>query len=284
MTELNRVDRPGDEAYEIYICGLGIQSVWHLTRETEAAFRRSKEILYLPAGYGVDEYLAQMAPRTTNLHRIAYREGVSRLRAYDAMTAAVLDAAIDHPPVSFAVYGHPLVYAYPPQQILAAAPFLNLRVRVLPAISSLDTMLVDLNLDPAMQGMQMYEATELLVRRRPLQPDVPCLIWQVGAVETSLYSEHKSAPGRFTRIRSYLLQYYPPDHEVVAVYSSTHPLVQSRMDRFALGDIEHRADELHQGLTLYLPPVEMRLIADEELMEILDSADHLASIVTRSRQ
>lgn len=281
---MNTVQPLNDEAFDIYICGLGIQSIWHLTRETEAAFRRSKEILYLPAGYGVDEYLTQLAPRVTNLYPIGYREGVSRLRAYDAMTAAVLAAALDHPPVSFAVYGHPLVYAYPPQQILSVAPFLGLRVKVLPAVSALDTILVDLNLDPAMQGLQMYEATELLVRRRPLQPDVPCLIWQVGAVETSLYTEYESAPGRFTRILGYLLQYYPAEHEVVAVYSSTHPLLESRLDPFPLGEIEQHASGLHQGLTLYLPPVERRPILDEELLAQADSAEHLASIVTSKRQ
>jgi uncharacterized protein YabN with tetrapyrrole methylase and pyrophosphatase domain len=269
--------------HHIYIVGLGITSVLQLTRETEAAFRRSHEVFVLPAGYGVDQYVSTLCARVTNLHARSYVEGVPRLEAYDAMAAAVIEAALDHPPVSLGLYGHPLVYAYPPQLILATAPFLGLRVKVLAAVSSLDTILVDLNLDPAMEGLQMYEATELLVRRRVLQPDVPCLIWQVGAVESNLYSEHVSSPERFERILRYLLEYYPAEHEVVSVYSSTHPLIESQLIHFPLGAMEAHHRDLHQALTLYIPPVKTRPIADHDLLSRLDSVAHLREITTEQR-
>ena len=51
-------------------------------------------------------------------------------------------------------------------------------VEVFPGISAFDTLLIDLGIDIAANGIQMYEATDLLIRRRPIQNDVACLIWQ----------------------------------------------------------------------------------------------------------
>jgi uncharacterized protein YabN with tetrapyrrole methylase and pyrophosphatase domain len=153
---------------DIYVAGLGIRGIDQVTRETEAAFRRSNEILAVPTLPAVLEYLKDMCATVTDLHPVSYRENENRIDAYDTMSSMVLNAALDHPPVSFATYGHPLVYVYPTRQIINAAPFLGLTVRVLPAVSSLDSMFVDLDFDPAINGLQMYEATDVLIRQRPL--------------------------------------------------------------------------------------------------------------------
>jgi uncharacterized protein YabN with tetrapyrrole methylase and pyrophosphatase domain len=270
-----------DDSVDIYIVGLGILHPNQITREVEAALCRSNEVLFVERSDALESYLATISTKLTDLATAAYQEGADRLEAYDTMAAMVIDAALDHPPVTFALYGHPLIFAYPPFQILQIAPLLNLRVKILPGISALDCLFVDLKLDPAQQGLQIYEATDLLLRRRPLQPDVPCLLWQIGVVETRLYTEGVSRPQRFERIKRYLLEHYPPDHEVVAVYSTKHPLLQSSFVRFALEDIETHADELHQGMTLYIPAVRQRPIADHELLELTGSVLHLREVATR---
>lgn len=267
-----------EEAFDIYIVGLGIVNVRQVTREVEEALRRSREILYVAEIFGLAEYLHQLCPHVTDLRKIAYREGEDRMNAYNTMTAKVIEAALEHPPVTFALYGHPLVFAFPPFQILRVAPLLGLRVKIFPGISAMDCLFVDLKLDPA-EGLQMYEATDILLRQRPLQPDVPCFIWQVGAVESRLYSEASSKPERFSRIKNYLLQYYPPEHKVVAVYSSTFPLAPSRLTPFAIRDIEVQCQDLHPGITLYIPPVDDRPVVDHELLKEMDSVSHLQRIM-----
>lgn len=266
------------EAFDIYIVGTGIVGVQHITREVDAVLRRSKEVLYVDNSFGICEYLEQVCLQVTNLHPIAYREGRRRIEAYNIMTAKVIEAALDHSPVTFALYGHPLVFASPPFQVLHIAPLFGLRVKVLPGISAMDTLFVDLGLDPSVQGLQMYEATDLLLRQRPLQPDVPCLIWQIGTVESRLYSESMSKPKRFTQIKNYLLKFYPPNHELVAVYSSTYPLVQSVRTVFCIENIESYAECLHQGVTVYIPSVHSRPVADHELYSKMDSTAYLQKI------
>jgi uncharacterized protein YabN with tetrapyrrole methylase and pyrophosphatase domain len=197
------------------------------------------------------------------------------------MASMVIASALDHPPVTFALYGHPLVFSLLPFFVLGAAKPLGLRTKILPAVSSLDTIFVDLRIDPCTQGLQMYEATDLLLRRRPLQPDVPCLIWQIGAVETRLYSEASSQPDRFERIKEYLLRFYPPNTPMFAIYSASLPLVPPTMTKFTLDKIEDVADVLHQGVTVFIPPIATRSIEDQDLLVAMDEAVHLRQL-TRS--
>lgn len=263
---------------DIYIVGLGIVHVQHITREVDEVLCRSNEILYVEVGDEIDAYLQSRCPKVTNLHKAAYVEGVERLKAYDIMSAMVLDAALNHPPVTLALYGHPLVFAYPPFQILQAASLLGLCVRILPGISAMDCLFVDLKLDPSTQGLQVYEATDLVLRRRPLQRDVPCLIWQIGALESPFYSAARSKPERFSRFKDHLLQYYPAEHKAVAVFSSTMSGVESNLLACTIGEVGSQSARIHQGMTLYIPPTETRPVKDEELLTQIGTPAHTARI------
>ena len=195
----------------------------------------------------------------------------------------MIEAALDHPPVTFALHGHPLVAAHPPFLVLELAKALELQVTVLPGISAIDTILADLRLDPVVHGIQMYEATDLLLRRRPLQPEVPAILWQIGPLETCLHSMTVSRPERFSRFVAHLRQYYPPGHEVVAIYYSPHPILPPAILRFTLEGMGEHGHEIHAGFTLYVPPVVSRPIQDYDLLAKLYSMEHLRSItVTRT--
>jgi hypothetical protein len=262
----------------LYIAGLGLQTVAQITREVEAAMQLSREVLFLDTGVATKAFLETLCPRVTPLYEQSYSEGRPRVNAYEHMAARVMDAALDHPPVTFAIHGHPLIAAHPPFLILELAHALELPVTVLPGISAIDTILADLRLDPVVHGVQMYEATDLLLRRRPLQPDVPAIIWQIGPIETCLHSMRVSRPDRFSRFIAHLQQYYPPQHEVVAIYCSPHPILPPAIFRFALEDMGQYAGEIHSGFTLYVPPRASRPIQDYDLLAKLYSMDHLRDI------
>lgn len=263
---------------DIFVIGTGIVAVRQLTHEVERALAGVNEILFLDHGLGVKEHFETICSVVTDLYPTSYREDEQRVRAYDRMTAAVLTAALDHPPVAFAVYGHPKIYVYPTIQISEAAKLLGLRVEVLPGISSLDTILIDLGLDPGIDGLQMYEATDLLLRDRPLQPDVPCLLWQIGPIESSLYSRRRSSPDRFLRLQLHLLRFYPEAHEVTAVQSSGHPLVGPEVTKCAIRDLPEVLPHVSPVATLYVPALARRTVANDELVDALTSVAHLESI------
>ena len=263
---------------DLYIAGLGVETVNQITREVEQAMRDSNEVLYLDAGAATRQHLSTLCPRATSLYEESYREDRPRVNAYEHMAIRVIEAALDHPPVTFAIHGHPLIAAHPPFLALELARSLELRVEVLPGISALDTIFADLRIDPVVHGVQMYEATDLLLRRRPLLNDVPAILWQIGPLETALHSQAVSRPERFTRFVEHLLRYYPARHEVAAIYCSPHAIVPPNVLRFAIEDMPQHAAEIHGGFTMYVPPSVGRPVADRMLAAQLYSVERLRKI------
>ena len=209
---------------DIAAVGLGITGVHQITREVEETIRRCTKTFAIDSGHGVVDYLRILCPNVIDLLP-RYKLGEERLPAYRDMASEVVAAALETPPVCFATYGHPWMYCYPTTLLHRAARVLKLKFKVFPGISSLDTLLVDLGIDTAFSGLQMYEATDLVVRRRPLQTDVQCVILQADVTAQAVYPQHPPVLEDLLLLQDYLLEFYPPDHSVRLVVSKTHPLL-----------------------------------------------------------
>jgi uncharacterized protein YabN with tetrapyrrole methylase and pyrophosphatase domain len=254
--------------FDIAIVGLGIVGVHQITREVEETIRRCGRTFVIDSGFGVIPHLQSLCEEVTSLTKF-YERGKERLDIYRRMAAEVVNAAITESPVCFATYGHPLVYCYPAILIQRAARLLKLRVEALPGISSLDTLFVDLEIDAATDGLQMYEATDLLLRRRPLQNDVPCVLWQVSAVAQLTYETDRRSAGHFLPLQKYLLEFYPAEHPITFILSKTFPLQESIVKVYRLGTLATELARGPQAGNLYIPPVRRRPVANYELLEKL---------------
>ena len=90
----------------------------------------------------------------------------------------------------------------------------------------------------------MYEATDLLLRRRPIQNDVTCIIWQPTVVGDPTYRPQPYTVEQFEPLQEYLLGFYPAEHEAAIVTTKTYPLTRSVVQRLQLRDL---AVELEQA-------------------------------------
>lgn len=254
--------------FHIGIVGTGIVGAHQITREAEEVIRRSNHTFVIGSGYGITEYFESLCPRVTDLAQ-HYEPGMNRLPTYYRMAAEVVSAALADHPVCLATYGHPWVYCYPTTLINRAAQLLGLHVEVFAGISALDTMLVDLGRDIATSGIQMYEATDLLLRRRPLQNDVDCIIWQPTVVGDPTCPSGPYAAAQFEPLQNYLSDFYPSDHQVTLVTSKNHPLMRSRVTLIRLDDLS-RTLEGEPGVgTLYIPAVAERPVEDQVLLKVM---------------
>ena len=262
--------------FDIFVVGLGIEPVRHLTRDAEDCLRASQRVFMVDPGFGVVEHVRQLCPRVTSLlgH---YHEGHNRVETYRSMAAEVVHAALEDPPVAFATYGHPLFFVYPSVLIRAAADLLDLSVHVVPGISSVDTLLVDLAFDPGLTGLQLYEATAVLVHDRRLDPEVPCLLFQVDTVESAFFTVAASRPERFHRLQAHLRRFYPADHEIVVVRSAGHPVLGPTETRFPLSELAERLAAGASG-TMFIPPVRIPEVRDRGLGDLVHDRRHLADI------
>jgi len=256
--------------FDIGIVGTGIVGTHQLTREAEEVIRRCRRTFVIADGYGVADYLRTLCPEVSELGSL-YEPGKNRLPTYHKMAAEVIAAAVAESPVCLATYGHPWVYCYPTTLITRAAPHLGLHVEVFPGISALDTLIVDLGIDIADNGIQMYEATDLLLRHRPLQNDVNCVIWQpTVAGDPTCPSEWYEAQ-QFVPLQNYLLTFYPADHQVSLVTTKTFPLTRSVVQRLRLGDLAEQLAGVPGVGTLYIPALADRPVEDTELMDLMET-------------
>jgi tetrapyrrole methylase family protein/MazG family protein len=266
---------------DIYIVGTGMVGNRQLTRETEEAFKKSARIYHVVHHNLLKEYLEDTYSAETIDLTDSYSADGTRTDAYENMAEEVLGGAEkEDDPVAFALYGHPMVFVSPSRWVVEQAPERNLEVKTLPGVSSMDCLYADIAFDPAEGGLQMFEATGLLIQEWEINPDIPAMIWQIGALESIYYPMNWSAPERFTRFREYLERFYPADHTVKILETATHPIARSKQIEFELGEFESMHDQITPSQTLLVPPVRQRPPQNEELLEDIESSDHVETITT----
>lgn len=262
---------------DCFVIGLGIKSYLQLTREAEQALSASKEVHYLHSDPTVASYLESRVPIARSLED-CYNEGEPRQLAYRRMFGRVIEAILNSTPVAVAIYGNPAVLVNLTWALDEWACENNRIIDVLPGVSALDCMLVDLGIDPA-EGMLSYEANDLLIHKKPLIPDIHLFLWQIGSVESELFSWGESKPERFLGITDFLLKAYPPEHEVIAVSCASSPIVASSVKSVPLKQLPTLSRYLDYSATLYIPPLRCTRERSVYHRELLHSRKHLDRIL-----
>jgi len=275
-----------DNPIDIYIVGTGMVGYRQMTEEADAALRNS-ETTYLVhyqkvvADYLEDTTASELTDVSGELVNLTdeYEEDEDRKNTYERMASRVIEGAEEaNKPVCFALYGHPNVFVSPTEWIAEEAEDRGMNVDIRPGVSSMDALYCDLMLDPSRNGIQMFEATDLLVREFDLNPKVPAFIWQIGTLETALYTTADSSPERFERFREYLERFYPSDHTVYICQTAVYPTTESKQIPVEIGGFEQMHDRINGVQTLYVPAVEQKEVVNEEMQEEIVSSDHLETI------
>ncbi len=241
-------------ATDIFVVGTGIESVRQLTLEAVDSLRACNTVFTVDHGFGVADFIASLGPEVIDLIP-EYKPGLHRLITYQRMAARVVEKAMANPPVALAVYGHPSWLVFPAELIVEAARVMGLNVQVIPGISSVDTMVVELGIDPATRGLQIHEATGLVVFEHTIDPHVPCILLQVDAFRVETFNPKRNNPGRLEELVRYLDRFYPPSHRITSVYSKTHPLMRPVKIEFALDELAKAYEQPGFSGSIYLPPV-----------------------------
>lgn len=268
-----------DNPVDIYIIGTGMRGRQQMTKEAERAIEASERFYSIHMSKLYEEYINQMDVEQYDL-RGHYSEGKDRVDTYEEVAETVLEAAEEvNEPVTLALYGHPMVFVSPSRKVINRAEERGLVVEVRPGISSMDCLYTDLGFDPGQSGVQMFEATDMLLREWELNPEVPAMIWQIGAVESSIHhTSVEDKPERYSRVREYLQQFYPDDHTVISAQTPIYPTTEPKQYEFQLNEFESMHEDLNKLQTLYIPPVRERPVQNEELQEQFRTVDHLEMI------
>lgn len=267
-----------DDSVDVYVLGTGMVGYHQLTQEAEQLLDQVERVYLLHPLPEVREFIRSLCQSVMDLTE-EYKQGSDRSRSYETMARRVVDGAVDASgPIAFVLYGHPTVGVTPTRLVEEMADESGLRTEITPGVSSLDCLYTDLSLNPFARGLQLFEATDLLVYDIDLDPATPAFVVQIGLTGTRLYDDRDSTPERFTPLKEHLLQFYPPKHEVSLVRTATHPLATSEQISVPIEEFETIAEDVDNAHTLFIPAACNRTVPDEELAEKVYSEEHLSHI------
>ncbi|WP_434048606.1 MULTISPECIES: SAM-dependent methyltransferase [Sorangium] len=245
--------------------GIGIQWAGQTTLAAQRAIQQADRVLFAVADAWAARWVRSLNPAAESL---PYGKGKTPRRSiYAEMVERILAEVRKGLKVCAVFYGHPGVLASPAHAAVRQARDEGFSARMLPGVSSIDCLFADLGVDPGRDGLQIFEATDFLIRGREVDARTPLVLCQIGGVGCAGVFD----PSDASRIRrglealgERLRQSYPAAHEVVIYEAAAHPLASPRLDRVALSALS--AAPVDDVSTLYVPPA-ARAAVDPEVLE-----------------
>ncbi|HET7929043.1 MAG TPA: SAM-dependent methyltransferase [Actinomycetota bacterium] len=239
-------------AGSLTVVGAGIRAGLHVTQEARGRIEGADKVLYLLAEVAIAPtgWIHAMNPSAESMASM-YRPGRPYLDVYEDIVTTILTWVRRDLDVCAVTYGHPGVFDQSLYEAIRRARGEGYRTRILPGISALDCLFLDLELDPGEDGCQLYDATGFLVHARRPDVSVPLILWQISVIGGS---HTTGTVDRFSLaiLRDRLEALYGADHEVVVYEASPFPVGRPTIERCPVSGL---AEAGVTGLsTLYVPP------------------------------
>lgn len=236
----------------LIVVGTGVTAISQLTREAEHCLFHADKVFYLLTDPHTEAHIKQLNASAESL-KGHYEPGTGkpRLWAYQDMVEAILAPVRKGRTVCAAFYGHPGVFVYPSHESIVRARREGHEAKMLPGVSAEDMLVADLGIDPALPGLQTYEATGFVLLKPAIDSRIPLVLWQIGVVGV-LTAEPTPARENLETLTSTLLELYPPDHEVIVYQASAYDNVAPVLHVFALQALP--VQSINALSTLYVPP------------------------------
>jgi uncharacterized protein YabN with tetrapyrrole methylase and pyrophosphatase domain len=252
--------------------GVGMTLGSHITPLSRSCIEKA-DVVFAGMSDGVVElWLAQMHPDVRSLQSF-YREGKSRRDTYREMVDAMLAEVRAGKRVCGAFYGHPGVFASPPHRAIEIARREGYPAHMEPGVSAEDCLYADLGIDPGQYGCQHYEASQLMLYRRRIDPSAYLVLWQVGVAGDRSLARFSTGSAYRQVLVDVLARDYDLDHEIILYTGATLPTRRPRIERLRLAQLPDATLDMHA--TLVVPPARP-LEADREVQARLAALDALS--------
>ncbi len=229
-------DQPVKKTGKLVIVGSGIKAVGQFTLEAQAHIQQADVVLYAAADPVTDMWIEKQNPNAFDLYQY-YANDKNRIVTYVQMIERMLDELRAGKYVCGVFYGHPGVFVTPSHNAIAIARQEGYEAEMLPGISAEDCLYADLGVDPSIPGLQIFEATDLLLRQRRIDTAMNLILFQVGCVGDVGFKFHGFENKNFNILVDYLEQAYGPDHEVINYVASMFTMAQTTMAKHKISEL-----------------------------------------------
>ncbi len=241
---------------DLFLIGSGVLSFVDFTLLAEAALKRSKTICYLHNIPSLERYLDTFQIPRENLLPKYYIDGKALEDIYNDVVEHVLRVGRIAKPTALILHGHPLVYSAISRRLIRAPHQNNLRLEVVPGISSLDRIFSSLYLDIGRRGLQVYDAATAIQKKVPLNPYTDCIIFQVGhSLSAIALREVPTTVEEVKPLKDFLSQFYPTTHTLMIVEVAVELSVPTRIREVKLKELEQYHSYLNYNASLYIPAI-----------------------------
>lgn len=235
----------------LVVVGTGIKVVGHMTLEAQAFIQQAEKVLYLVANEIMVEWIRALNSTAESLERY-YGDDKLRIETYQEMVGHILGLVRQGLQVCVVYYGHPGAFVTSAHIAVRQARQEGFVAWMQPGISAEDCLLADLAVDPAIHGMQSFEATGFLLQKHPVDVTSNLILWQVGTVGVLRFYEDIVITNGLSVLTEYLVNFYGPDHEVVLYEASQYPTMPALIQRLSLAQLS--TANVSRMATLYIPP------------------------------
>ncbi len=261
---------------KICVVGQGIRSTEQITLEALSALKSAKKILYLSLdSFQVKLFLQEWELTEAEDIKNLYEDSALDQANYLRLLEKIKNEIEVHSDVALLIPGHPRIGVTLVTWLENEKDKLNIDLKVLPGISSFDTMINDLALDPLEHGTQILDANRILLFNYQLEVSLDTFIYHVCSVGCSqTHLSDASLSNRLDLLQEALLNVYPSHHKLKLISSSIKSQGQAQIVECDLIDLKNNLNRIHFGTTLYVPSLKPRSI-DRAFLKLL--APQLAS-------
>jgi len=237
----------------------------HLTLETLEILKRAKVVYHLSERH--DE-LCAINDNTQDLRGLYERPG-KRVDIYENLARHVVESALKQRPAVLAIDGNPMFFSDISWKIAAIGKGKGLRVEALPGVSCLDVLPTQLGFEPGDIGLQIFEATQLVLYDLAINPYLSTLILQVGYFcETVTLPPPERKPEAYNKLILHLRKFFPGHHPAIFIQSAYSERLPTIVFTSEIMNIDNYRNEITGGMTLYVPRVGIPAINAEMRVQL----------------
>eukprot|EP01113_Clastostelium_recurvatum_P029075 TRINITY_DN350_c1_g1_i4.p1 TRINITY_DN350_c1_g1~~TRINITY_DN350_c1_g1_i4.p1 ORF type:complete len:769 (+),score=175.33 TRINITY_DN350_c1_g1_i4:58-2364(+) len=235
----------------LILVGTGIKGIAQLTEEAAQHMKAADIVFYMVAEQLSEQWIRANHPDARDLY-IWYASDKARIDTYSQMRLEMVNEVKKGKHVVGVFYGHPGVFVMPAHKALLEAKYYNFYAKMLAGVSAEDCLFADLGVDPALPGYQTFEATDMLLYQRTIDPHMHVVVWQVGCVGLSGFSFTKFNNHNFDVLVDVLTEVYGGDYELYNYVAAQFPGQDAFISKVAIKDLKENM--VTSISTFYIPP------------------------------
>ncbi|WP_082470623.1 SAM-dependent methyltransferase [Methylobacterium sp. Leaf86] len=250
---------------ELVFLGTGIRGASQITPEAEYHIRSADKVFYCVGDLVIERKIMNLNSTSEDLYPL-YGDEKPRRETYEEMVSVCYGALKVNRKVAVIFYGHPGIFVYASHKAIRMARAEGIKAYMAPGISSLDCLFADIGIDPSRFGCQIFEATDLLVKRRKPGIDTAVIIMQVGCVGDTGFRFKGYERRNMPILQEYLSEIYGDNYEVILYEAASYPECEPRIRLIPLFNL---VESSPTGITtMYIPP-KIQAAVDPEMISRL---------------